>query len=539
MPKFQLQPANDPTRKDWGILSGLCQRPLPVPADEKEAIAALKEASMEAYKKDPRALVLACCNREKGCLPGYFQSYGNSPGKVGEIIDFCVSRLYNVNQDGSEGAAKDPSRGPSSRALEYWQPERAGIAAYVNQRVAWVMQRQWFVEQSQSKHVSIERLAAAGRDFDQNGQMVRQMPSIGEVDEANIDISSLPSRLERVGATDEETSEVVSEADIEAEMANAEYDDEPDEKEVEAIGRHQALQFLATAHRVTPPDLRSSPHRSDFSLFALALGRPIEPATSAEERYEQLKELAAETVNLRCFESTEFESIKEASASWDPTASSYADFMPDVIDITASQINAGRTLVEIRDKAELAFASRAQSGFAFLDQPETSPSPSPSTTHLVEAPLTIADRFRLAGRSVKDAELWNARCHDLEDLNDTSRPDYRLFCELRGTKPNHNLSPNELHEAMKAMVLDLANKLSLEPHHSRQCRLLAESLQAYDPAKDGFVTEIINEWSYDALRPEQGARAPVFSEPLPDELSEAPAGAPSKRVVQPDLFQIT
>ena len=145
-----------------------------------------------------------------------------------------------------------------------------------------------------------------------------------------------------------------------------------------------------------------------------------------------------------------------------------------------------------------------------------------------------------ATHNALETDFWTATCRDPEDLNNSTRIDYRFLCDKTGSKPVINrrgveLADEQLHAEVKKMAVAwigntvsarqkaylAAGNLNIDTLGGKDtiegqfCAKLQAVAAAYDPASDGYFSETLNDFLRSEIALDQQRIRQAKSTPTP------------------------
>jgi hypothetical protein len=292
--------------------------------------------------------------------------------------------------------------------------------------------------------LSFDTLAAAGRDFDEDGKMVK---TSRESEEGHLDPIN-PYR----------------------------DPDAPEDYNKERQTLREASRIPSTLlpewRRKQDPVVLAGRGRPDYEFFQSMSDSKIKAAKTPEERYAQLKTLANATVDSvkHTIPEDERDSILEDLENWDPSTETFTRMFPDVAE---SALN--MRYQEVVVKPAMPAAKRA-----LTSMDEVPPMEAPASTHKA-----------FAAASSRDAQIFTARAKVQADLDDPGRrADYQFLCEKMGEKVDEHLRGPALHAKVKAMAIEWTG---VAMRGQPAAPYFKQVLTKWKPEKDGFMHEVLAE----------------------------------------------
>lgn len=506
--RYKLLPPNDPTRKDWGILSdslGLKSHVGPkVGSTPEQAAEEMKQLLLRCTQSNEsyEALIMKCA----GTAIGRRLQEG---GQYAEVMMFLKSRLWNRRRDGQRTKSQKGREASSNDVLLAWDPASGGVGKYLQVNITNILARDWTqsrYEVADPARESLDRLQESGLEPDNSGRFVdRSSATFGQEDapdyvENDEDIERAALRLS--GAVDQrdeipagEELEVADAAPFEpdADLGVGPIPEGPGgpSRPSAVTPARQAFEVAAaaSAHTTFDSPLLRTTENPDFALFSAALMKDgIEPELDLKGRVAQLRTLGGEVIDLHLQDSPDLQEVNEALATWDPSRYTFARFFPEVIDeIGVSLDTAGPDKVVARD-CDLDLA---------IDAVETTPAI--DEAQVPEKPRGMSQReWRELAESTRD--WFSAEAQTEEELTSSTRPDYLALCLRTGRAPEGEIPPAQLAQDLKKMAATWlgpalaksrevgSSTASVFAAHSETIMEMRRRLETWDPMR-GFLGE--------------------------------------------------
>jgi len=504
-----LLPVTSVDRPDWGFLSDVLGRETRIspPADRGTAVALLKGTLAEAYAQNPNKLVMMACHptKSKGktqALDHFRQEMGQQDG-----IDYVTSRLLNAKDDAGPALVRDAARGSSHNGIDYWDPERCGVAPYIKARVGYIIKSYYSQKKEEPHHASLDEMASRRIDIDTNGEVVRQFRGGDSDDTPDLNDNDGESPSSRLGEVDidedvhalpldESTGfqEIVSRIEsAERDLAIAKHGSPVAlrlQRSITALHDEAKtrlrdeikLEYTPRPDWVVPltPDTAHSLNRPDVAFFSKVL--PADQSSIKEgDIPEQIRSKTRDLldiIKLR-FPLNDLQIlVEDIDEGWDPATVTvfrrYPEIVSMAVDHAVDAEFARRSAEEIPSLHAAEVQTETQMVVLFEGDAESRSKRNGKKTGTVD------------GADVKEAAVWRSKS-TTEDLCDIDRrEDYLFFCERLGIEPKTKLKGAALYAEIKNVARQWVTKTA-----KFSSGLYLQALEEYDPAVDGFFTEVI------------------------------------------------
>lgn len=523
----KILPPNDPTRKDWGILSdslGLDAHAKPSPgASPEQAAIEMKVLLLRCVQSDKayEAVIMKCGG---GAIAGRLKENVGARGDFAGMMSFLKSRLWNRRQDGAMTVSQKGREFSTNDIIQDWNPINGGIGKYLQINIGNILARDWKTSQMEladPKKDSLNRLLESGREPDTTGRIFNA--SAGGSDE-----SDSVDYVERDSAFDKDSDRFSANLRGQRGEENPLEEGEPTAEGIEALDveeeitpqRREFEVALLASKTISngSPTLRTTEH-PDYRVLAAALLEDVpEAELDAAGRVVQLRDMAKRAITIHYQENSDIADVLEAVETWDPANVSFARYFPEAcVDISTSLDDAGKKEIKNAD-VQIEFAMDFIAVSKELNQQsQRLPSrPDKIDTHEWDEMVSTSHGW------------FSAHANSEEDLQSTSRPDYIALCALMQKKPDKSLSPGQLGEELKSLHgqwTSLAFKTAQEIG-SRNSSVFSENfeavsemskrMQSWNPLVDGYAGEQmvqhlneirLEQWERESNRREAAAAA--------------------------------
>jgi hypothetical protein len=559
--KFQLHAVNDPNRVDYQILGALLKRELTVPPEEEVACKALKDALLEAFIRDPQAVILCACFAEVGKRPKVLNTlWSADPSDVEmreDSLSFLATRLWSRNASGREGVAMQEGGLASANAILYWDPRKGGVLPYIEHRVQLLTYDFIRERLTQRANTSLDYLREAGLEVADEGNFVRMRNDDHDYS------GHKPGKFSRAaqGALDDEyvdgagIGEDVRDPEdaaraIEEERAGDSPDDEEDEHEFDSdeARANSRGKRKKRYRRPTHEELRS-PARPDALWLQDVLHERLEFDPVPQILFEQLRTAGLRVVVELCQDRPDFEDMHTLAVDWNPSVYTFSEWLPEAVEhITPDDISPERAARIQRDAAAKAPTGPIQLDFLNAIELGILPTRDQSVAQTMlakggETAKQYAHLLRL------EAVAWRARSTDGDDLDSPTRPDYQWLCARLREKPYEDVERKELHAEVKRLAIN-AHVLSYSQETKKYHAELMEHLKDKWRPGTEYFNETVADWIAvvrerdQAILENGGSPKPAALSPSPTVSPEAMRAAaegletvqPQVAPLQPDFF---
>ena len=525
----KILPPNDPSRKDWGILSdslGLPEHARPSEGSTPEQAAVeMKMLLLRCVQSDKayEAIIMKCGGAGIGAR---LKEDPGARATFPEMMSFLKSRLWNRRGDGTRTISQKGREFSTNDVIQDWNPINGGIAKYLQINIGNILSRDWKTSQMElndPKRDSLDRLAESGREPDTTGRIFSSSAVKGdELDSVDyvendraFDKDSERFSVNRVGrgeAPDLEEGDIrgggsIDEIDVDEDIT-------PQRREFDI-----ALLPSKTISNDSP-SLKTTEH-PDYRLLAAALIKDVpEPELDAKGRVDQLRSMARDVISLHYQENAEIDDMLDAVSTWDPSKVSFARYFPEACaDIAVSLNDAGQKEIKNHD-TQLDFAMDLVSVSTELNrQAQVLPEARPAGVKPQEWEDIVATSL-----------VWfHAHANSEEEMRSPSRPDYLALCALTGNKPRADIAPDALSKDLKEMHRNWIDQAfaSAKQIGSKNTHVFAENyeavmemskrMQSWNPLVDGFAGETMVQY-LNEIRLDQEERARIARERAAAEL---------------------